>query len=217
MALAKKQGKKTVALVIAGRPYVVSGLAEVSDALLYAFYPGPLGGEALAELIYGKKSPSGRLPVSLPRSAGQLPVYYNHPKSYQAMSYCDQKEGALYAFGEGMGYSRFGFRDFQAEVTKEGITLTCQVENRGDWEDAAVLQCYRSVLTSRRVPRVRELKAFQKVWLKKGEKRKVTVSIGREFFALYNGNGKWTEQKGKYELLLMDSGKLIWKGEIECI
>ena len=217
LALAKKQGKKTVALVIAGRPYVVSGLAEVSDALLYAFYPGPLGGEALAELIYGKKSPSGRLPVSLPRSAGQLPVYYNHPKSYQAMSYCDQKEGALYAFGEGMGYSRFGFRDFQAEVTKEGITLTCQVENRGDWEDAAVLQCYRSVLTSRRVPRVRELKAFQKVWLKKGEKRKVTVSIGREFFALYNGNGKWTEQKGKYELLLMDSGKLIWKGEIECI
>lgn len=217
LALAKERGKKTVALVIAGRPYVISEITKAADALLYAFYPGPMGGEAAAELIYGVKSPSGRLPVSLPRSVGQLPVYYNHPISYQAMSYCDQEEGALYAFGEGMGYSRFGFCDFQTEVTGEGIAFSCQVENQGEWEDAAVLQCYRRVITSRRVPRVRELKAFQKIWLKKGEKRKVTVSIGRDFFAVYNGNGEWKEEKGKYELLLMDGGKLIWKGEVECI
>lgn len=213
----KKLGKKVITVVIAGRPYAIPEVSEKTEALLYAFYPGPQGGEAIAELLYGKKSPSGRLPVSLPRSASQLPVYYNHPKSYSAMTYCDEKDGPLYSFGEGMGYSTFRFSEIETEVTPEGITLSLMAENTGKWEDAVVLQCYRSVRVSRRVPRMRELKAFQKVWLRMGEKRKITIPIGREIFSIYSGGGKWKEEKGKYDLLLMDSGKLLWKGEIECI
>lgn len=213
----KAVGKKVITIVIAGRPYGISRISEKTDALLYAFYPGPMGGAAIAKLVYGEKSPAGRLPVSLPRSAGQLPVYYNYKKSYQPMHYCDEEEGALYSFGEGFGYSSFSYTDVSAKNTKEGIILTCTLKNTGGYKDAAVLQCYRSIKASEVVPRVRELKGFQKVWLEPGEEKKVTLSLDRNFFQIYGLEGKWKEEKGEYELLLMDSGKLIWKETIECI
>lgn len=81
-----------ISVVIAGRPYAIPEIAQDSDALLYAFYPGPMGGKAIAELLSGKYAPSGRLPVSLPRNCGQLPVYYNHTVSYPAMRYCDMEQ-----------------------------------------------------------------------------------------------------------------------------
>ena len=91
--------KPVISVVIAGRPYAIPEIAQDSDALLYAFYPGPMGGKAIAELLSGKYAPSGRLPVSLPRNCGQLPVYYNHTVSYPAMHYCDMEQGVFYTFG----------------------------------------------------------------------------------------------------------------------
>ena len=225
----KETGKKIVTLIIAGRPYAVPKISAGTDALLYAFYPGPMGGAAIADLIYGKKSPSGRLPVSLPRSTGQLPVYYNYKSSYQAMHYYNEEDGALYAFGEGFGYSSFRVSDVTiaaepkasaAGLAAQGtdvpkMNLRCSVENTGDCDDAIVLQCYRKVLESDVAPRVRELKAFQKLWLKKGEKRETVIPIGREFFAIYGKEGDWEVQSGNYEVLLMDSGKLLWKGNVQ--
>ncbi len=226
-AYIKSLGKKVITLIIAGRPYVITDISDNTDALLYAFYPGPMGGAAIADLIYGRKSPSGRLPVSLPRSTGQLPVYYNHKNSYQAMHYYNEEDGALYAFGEGFGYSSFRVSEVRTDVNIDlksdeviddissgGIRLSCTVENVGDCEDAIVLQCYRRILESDVAPRVRELKAFQKLWLKKGERRKAVMNIGREFFEVFTRNGAWEVQRGRFELILMDSGKVLWKKEI---
>lgn len=208
---------KLVTVVIAGRPYAIPEIAEKTDALLYAFYPGPMGGEAIAKLLYGERTPSGRLPVSLPRSVGQIPVYYNHKKSYQAMHYCNEEDGALFSFGEGIGYSTFSYENIHLMQRKDGVELICTVENTGEYEDATVLQCYRSIRASEVVPRIRELKGFSKVWLKPGERKTVHMQLSEDFFLIYGMEGKWKKQKGMYDVLLMDSGKLIWKGEIECI
>ena len=209
-------GKKMVTIVIAGRPYAIPSIKEKTDALLYAFYPGPMGGEAIAELIYGKKSPSGRLPVSLPRSVGQLPVYYNYRKSYQAMRYYEEADGALYAFGDGFGYSCFECRDVKVHTDVREILLCCTVENTGEWEDAIVLQCYRRLGASEVVPRVRELVAFEKVWLMPGECREVRIAIDRKSLSVYGLDGKWKETKNPQELLMMDGGVLLWKGTVKC-
>lgn len=210
----RRRAKKLVTIIIAGRPYAIPEIAEYTDALLYCFYPGPMGGAAIAEIICGKLSPTGRLPVSLPRSAGQLPVYYNYRKSYQAMRYYDTKEGALYSFGEGFGYSDFSYEDIKVETSPEGNLIQCTVENTGAWEDATVLQCYRSIQASEVVPRIRELKGFLKVRLKKGEKRRVSFTVGREFFSVFGREGSWKEEEGPIRLLLMDSGRLIWECEV---
>ncbi len=213
----RSSASKLVTVIVAGRPYAIPEISEKTDSLLYVFYPGPMGGAALAGILYGEKSPSGRLPVSLPRCVGQLPVYYNYRKSYQAMHYCNEKDGALYTFGEGFGYSVFSVSDVRVQTGPDGVTLFCLVKNTGDYEDAAVLQCYRSIRASEVVPRVRELKAFQKVWLKAGEQKKVAIKMGREFFAVYGTDGVWKEEKGECELLLMDGGRVLWKGDIACI
>lgn len=210
----RRRAKKLITVIIAGRPYAIPEIAERTDALLYCFYPGPMGGEAIGEAILGIASPTGRLPVSLPRSAGQLPVYYNYRKSYQAMRYYDEREGALYSFGEGFGYSDFSYEDMKVETSPEGILIQCTVENTGAWEDAIVLQCYRSIQASEVVPRIRELKGFLKVRLKKGEKRRVSFPVGREFFSVFGREGSWKEEGGPIRLLLMDSGRLIWECEI---
>ena len=121
----------------------------------------------------------------------------------------------MYCFGEGFGYGVFSCSNVRITEKEEGFCLICEVKNEGQWEDAMVLQCYRLVTSSSVVPRVRELKAFQKVYLQPGEEKKVTIPIGREFFQIYAGNGRWEEEKGKYGLLLMDSGKVYWEGVAE--
>ncbi|WP_051638552.1 beta-glucosidase family protein [Butyrivibrio sp. NC2002] len=108
-----------VALCIAGRPYAVENIDEASDAFLYSFYPGPFGGKAIAEIIKGKMSPMGRLPASLPKTAGQVPVYYNYKDSYKAVTYCDIEGKAAYPFGYGLMYSDIEYTN--AELKSEAL------------------------------------------------------------------------------------------------
>ena len=103
-------GRPVIALVIGGRPQVLTRVCELASSVLLAFYPGPAGGRAAAEIVAGLVNPSGRLPVSLPRSTGQVPVYYNYRNSYRGMHYMDQKEGPLYPFGYGLDYSRYEWK-----------------------------------------------------------------------------------------------------------
>lgn len=207
----KNTGKKIITVIIAGRPYAVSEIAEASDALFYSFYPGPMGGKAIAELISGKYSPSGRLPVSLPRCAGQLPVYYNHTVSYGAMRYCDLPAGALYEFGEGMGYSKFSYEKVKVKKCENGWEMTGIACNTGNITDHTVLQCYRKVLSGELVPRRRELKAFLKLEIEPGEAKKFQFFFEHEVFTKYYTGGNPIE---KCQLWLMDQGRVIFKTEL---
>ena len=104
-------GSKVITVIIGGRAYALDTIAEKSDAVLYAFYPGMQGGKAIAEILFGDVNPSGRLPVSLPRCSGQLPVYYNYKNSYRSMHYYNIPDGAAYTFGYGKCYTEFEYAD----------------------------------------------------------------------------------------------------------
>lgn len=138
-------GVPVIALCIQGRPYAITELSEKADGLLCCFYPGMKGGQAVAEVIFGKLSPSGCLPVSIPRHTGQLPVYYNYKSSYRAMSYRDTEGTPLYTFGYGKSYTCFFFSDIRIEVPADGeniggvaaITETITADTTADTTAAA--------------------------------------------------------------------------------
>lgn len=200
--------KPVISVVIAGRPYAIPEIAQDSDALLYAFYPGPMGGKAIAELLSGKYAPSGRLPVSLPRNCGQLPVYYNHTVSYPAMHYCDMEHGVLYTFGEGMGYSHMEYVDICLKKQQDVWIISGIVKNKGNIDDTAVLQCYRKVLSGELVPRERELVAFSRIKVEKGGHKAFEIVMDADKFRYFNESGA---KIYKSKILLMDSGKIIFE------
>ncbi len=210
-------GRPVITLLIQGRPYAVPDIARDSAALLMSFYPGMWGGQAIAEILFGKLSPSGRLPVSIPKHAGQIPVYYNFKSSYKGMHYRDMEDDRpLYCFGEGFGYSRMEYGDFRldqqsvsrAELTK--ITVSARICNTGDYDEYAVPQLYIKDVAASTVRRVRELKAFDKILVPKGESRTAELTLDRESLSIWDDKMQFTAEPGLFELMLADSGRLLW-------
>lgn len=217
-------GKTVITTVIAGRPYQVDQLAEKSNALIYQFYPGMKGGQALAEILFGKISPSGRLPVSIASHVGQLPVYYNYKSSYHAMNYYDLESKPLFTFGDGLSFSEFLYKDMQLvsdgisfiednplQSAKGDLIIQFVLTNVGDYDSFAVPQVYIRHLQSSVIPRIRELKGFKKIWLKKEQSVKESIIIQRQDLAVWNQEMKYGVESGKVELYLCDSGKEIWR------
>ncbi len=230
--LAHQAKKPLVTILIAGRPYATPEIAAKTDALLYSFYPGPFGGLALAQLLYGQESPSGRLPISVPSHVGQLPVYYNPKRSYEAMKYCDEKDRPLYEFGEGFGYGQLSYgkmvleKDVQKTDIKKttytdrddctddmSVTVTVTVSNTSDQADWAVPQIYVRDIAASTVRRVRELKAFAKTKLASGETKTLSMTLEAEAFTIWNVQMKEVLEHGEFEIILMDQGK-VWDSQI---
>lgn len=206
-------GKPLVTVVIAGRAYCMEAIEQVSDALLYAFYPGPMGGKALAEILYGTTNPSGRLPVSMPRHAGQIPVYYNYRTSV-VPAYCDMTSKPLHTFGEGKSYTSFSCTEVSMEQKEDGVTLHFTVENTGDCAGTAVPSLYVRKYGGGVVARIRELKAFTRVFLQPGEKEKVTLSASREEMDFVQIPGRTKAVCHAADLMLEDGGMTWWKGSV---
>lgn len=206
--------QKIVTAVIAGRPYVITEIAEKSDALLYCFYPGPMGGLALAEIIDGLCRPSGRLPASLPRSAGQLPVWYNHRISYDAMHYSDENNGALYPFGYGLGYGDAQYTSFALSAEEGSMTVSFTLQNPSDQEVFAVPMLFLSHKGGSVVPRTEELKRFEKFRLAPGEERFAQFTLTPEDFAVWDCKMQRTIEAGTKKLSLRDGGRSLWNAEI---
>ena len=209
----RESNKPLISIVVAGRPYAISEIASKTDALLYSFYPGPYGGLALAQLLYGQESPSGRLPISVPAHVGQLPVYYNPKRSYEAMKYWDEEDHALYEFGEGFGYGQLSYENMtlQKETDHDSFTykVTFSVSNKSDADDFAVPQLYVRDIAASTVRRVRELKGFTKTSLKAGQTKQISIVLDKAAFTIWNLNMKQVAEPGEFEILLMDQGK-IW-------
>lgn len=214
-------GKPVVTVVISGRPLVLTRVCELSKAVLLCFYPGPMGGQAIAEILAGTVNPSGRLPVSLPRTSGQVPVYYNYKSSYIAWHYMDCEQTPLYLFGAGEDYTRYAYSDVclkaekltQAELEDQGIALSMKVRNTGSRAGFAVPQLYVKDAAASTVRRVKELKAFEKVWLNAGEEKKIVLTVEEEQLRLWNVRMQHVTEPGIFELELSDKGETIWKGE----
>ena len=165
-------GTPTVVVLVQGRPHAVPELAERAGALLTAWYPGPWGGEAIAEVLLGLTEPTGRLPVSVPRSAAQLPVHYNH-KDTEYGGYADESAEPQFAFGHGLSYTSFAY----GPPRLSGHTVEVDITNTGGRTGRTVAQLYIRRLRTPVWPRTLELRAFQGVDLAPGERRTVTFHL----------------------------------------
>ncbi|WP_107055863.1 glycoside hydrolase family 3 N-terminal domain-containing protein [Streptomyces griseus] len=168
-------GTPTVVVLVQGRPHAVPEAADRAAALLTAWYPGPWGGEAIAEVLLGQAEPTGRLPVSVPRSAAQLPVYYNH-KDTEYGGYVDDSAEPLYSFGHGLAYTTFEF----GTPRVSGREVAVDVTNAGERHGRTVVQVYLRRLITPVWPRTLELCAFEAVALAPGERRTVTMTLCAE-------------------------------------
>ncbi|MER6286763.1 glycoside hydrolase family 3 N-terminal domain-containing protein [Streptomyces sviceus] len=162
-------GTPTAVVLVQGRPHLVP---DTAPALLSAWYPGPWGGEAIAEVLLGLTEPAGRLPVSVPRSAAQLPVYYNH-KDTEYGGYVDESAEPRYSFGHGLSYTSFAY----GEPRPTGLTVEVDITNTGRRHGRSVVQVYLRRLITRTWPRTLELCAFEGVGLAPGERRTVTLPL----------------------------------------
>lgn len=225
-------GKPLVSLVIAGRPYAIEKVLKQSTGLFYGFYPGMMGGKAFAQILFGEVNPSGRLPVSFPRHAGQVPVYYNYKSSYRSMNYYDIEKTPLFVFGEGLSYSEFEYSNpilkvigsenellTKANATRKikerGVEVEFTISNKGEFDGYVVPQIYVRHIQSSVIPRVRELKAFDKVWVSKGESKVCKLTIESQGLSVWNNEMKFVVEAGAFELILSDQGQDLWKEVIE--
>ncbi len=209
-------GKVPVVLIVcAGRPYAIGEIEPLCDAILYSFYPGPWGGAAIANIIKGNISPTGRLPVSIPRSTGQIPCYYNYKESYQGMKYCNEEKGALYSFGEGLTYGDINYDNIKMEYDgNDNAKVTFEVTNMSEMKTVAIPQLYIHRRGGGVTARVRELKNFLRVNLNPMEHKKVSLSLSNEDFEYFDNNMKPTTKAIGYDIILMDQGKEYFKGVI---
>jgi len=206
----KKTGKPLVVVYIEGRPLNKNWADENANALLTAYYPGEQGGNAIADVLFGDYNPAGRLPVSVPRHVGQLPVYYNKPVP-AAHDYVEMSAQPLYPFGFGLSYTTFEYSD----LTIEGLDATFKVTNTGNHKGDEVVQLYLNQGLSSVVQPERQLKAFKRITLEPGETRTVTLHLDYDDLAIVDANMKWTVEPGSYQILIgPSSDDTLLKGNI---
>ena len=205
-------GKPLVVVVMAGRPLAIPELAELADALLYAWHPGSMAGTGIANVIFGDVDASGRLPVTLPRSVGQVPIYYaqghtGKPATPETIMHLDEIEpGAaqtsvgntsfhldvhpspLFPFGFGLSYGRFAYTDFRrVKGWLDALHLEVNVRNLGSRRASEVVQLYVRDLVASATRPVRELKAHERIMLEPEQERVVSFVLTRENLAFFNG------------------------------
>lgn len=208
--------EKTVTVIIAGRPYDITDIDRQTDALIYSFYPGPKGGTALAEIIFGKAAPSGRLPVSLPGSVGRLPVYYNYRASYDAMHYCDG-DGPLYRFGDGLGYGEVCYSDFHVSDFEAGIgfEVVMTVENKTAKPLWAVPMLFITRQKTTTVPRAEELKGFEKLYLAPGSRQNIRLRVPERALYVYDSKMKRSMDMKAAKISVRDGRRQLWSAAVK--
>ena len=201
----RRSGKPVVTVLIQGRPYEMAEVERCSDAIFCCFYPGLTGGEALAKLLFGEISPAGRLPVSLPDHAGQIPVYYNYKDSYQGMRYYDA-DRPRYSFGFGLTYTRFAYK-LVSPPRSGSLAVTFTVRNVGTRTACAVPQLYLHRTQGIASSRIRALCAFDKLALAPGQAETIRLDVPREALLQWDGRGQAVLPPGRIEWFLRDGGE----------
>ena len=195
-------GKPVVTVYIQGRPLDMNLATEKSNALLTMWYPGMEGGSALADILWGDYNPSGRLPISIPRSVGQIPVYYSQP---QTGDYVEESAKPLYPFGFGMSYTQFEYSNLQVETVSKMDTVckvTCQVKNIGTRDGDEVVQLYVRDEVASVAPASKLLKGFQKVHINKGETQQVIFYLTKRDLSVYSAEKGWNFEAGEFTMMV---------------
>ena len=201
----QKTGKPLIVVYIEGRPLEKNWASEYADALLTAYYPGQEGGNAIADVLFGDYNPSGRLPISVPRSVGQIPVYYNQ-KAPRNHDYVEVSSSPLYSFGYGMSYTTFEYSDLQVvQKSARCFEVSFKVKNTGKYDGEEVSQLYMRDEYASVVQPMKQLKHFERFHFKKGEEKKVTFFLTEEDFFLVNYTLKKVVESGTFQVMIGSS------------
>jgi beta-glucosidase len=240
-----KSGTPVILVILAGRPLTIGAISEKADAVLYAWHPGTMCGPALIDLIFGIEAPSGKLPVTFPKTAGQIPVYYAHKSSgrppdkisltmiediplraYQsslgdAARYLDIGYLPLYPFGYGLSYTKFVYANIK--ITPDEIRLgerfkaSVEVTNAGEAEAEEVAQLYIRDLTASLTRPVRELKGFERIRLKPKETTTVSFDLSTDALGFHNSAMQYIVEPGKFNLWIGGDSQADLMTEFEII
>ena len=209
----------TVAVLINGRPLTLTALAAAVPGILEAWAPGLEGGPAVADALFGETNPGGKLPVSFPRSVGQLPIYYNHENTgrpYDAdnkytSKYLDLPDGPLYPFGFGLSYTSFAVTGVKLSGTMSrgggSVTVSATVANTGDRAGDEVVQVYVHDPVASTVQPVRRLRGFQRVTLAAGEQRRLTFTLTPADVGFYDADARFVVERGEIEVYVGTSSQ----------
>jgi beta-glucosidase len=200
-----KTGKPVVLVLQNGRALTIPWAAEHVPAILEAWYPGEFGGRAIAETLFGENNPAGRLSVTFPKNAGQLPVFYNHFPS-KTESYVGGTDAPQFVFGFGLSYTTFGYSHLAVAAPAAGsaddVVVTFDVANTGPREGDEVAQLYVRQTTASVATPVRALKAFQRVHLQAGETRCLTLRVKQSDLAVWNASQQWKVEPAEYKVMV---------------
>jgi beta-glucosidase len=201
-------GKPVIVIIIDGRPLSISWIAQHIPAIIHAWLPGEEGGNAIADVLFGDFNPGGRLPISVPKAAGQIPVYYNRkPSSFGDYVSMDSKP--LFPFGHGLSYTEFKYSNLKinpAKVPPAGkIVISVDIMNTGSRRGDEVIQLYlRDAVASVSRP-VKELKGFKRVTLRPNEKKTLTFTLSTDQLAFYDKDMRFVVEPGVFEVMIGSS------------
>ena len=213
-----KTGKPVVLVLFNGRPLVLNQENETVPAILDVWFAGSEAGLAIADVLFGDENPSGKLTITFPRSLGQVPIYYNHKNTGRPLgnkdgvfekfksNYIDERTEPLFPFGYGLSYTTFDYSNLKTSSTKispsETLKVTVDIANTGNFDGKEVVQLYIRDLVGSVTRPVRELKGFQKITIKKGEKQTVTFKITAEDLKFYNADLQFVAEPGEFEIFV---------------
>ncbi|HYJ64852.1 MAG TPA: glycoside hydrolase family 3 N-terminal domain-containing protein, partial [Parafilimonas sp.] len=209
-------GKPVVVMINAGRPLIFNWTADNVPAILYTWWLGTEAGDAIADVLFGDYNPSAKLPISFPRTEGQIPIYYNHFKTgrpatsdsdrFYRSAYIDLSIYPKYAFGFGLSYTSFSYGDITLSDsivhTNKPITAKITVTNNGNYDGEETVQLYIQDVVGSVVRPVKELKGFQKIFLKKGESRQVSFTININMLRFYNDQLQYIYEPGDFKIYI---------------
>ncbi|RTY94600.1 beta-glucosidase BglX [Flavobacterium sp. GSP27] len=213
-----KTGKPVVLVLFTGRPLVLVQENETVPAILNTWFAGSEAGSAIADVLFGDENPSGKLTATFPRSVGQVPIYYNQKNTGRPLgnkegkfekfrsNYIDERNEPLYPFGFGLSYTTFEYSNLRISADKmsfiEKLNVTVDVTNTGNFDGKEVVQLYIRDLVGSVTRPLKELKGFQKIAIKKGEKQTVTFEISLEELKFYNSDLKFIAEPGTFQVFV---------------
>ncbi|HMN49465.1 MAG TPA: beta-glucosidase BglX [Ignavibacteriaceae bacterium] len=224
-----KTGKPIVVVLMNGRPLSINWLNENVPAILETWFPGTMAGKAIAEVLFGEYNPSGKLPVTFPRTVGQVPIYYNHKNTgrpgnidnHYTSKYLDLPLTPLYPFGYGLSYTTFKYSDLgldKNKITKDDqINIKVNVKNTGNYDGEEVVQLYVQDLVGSVTRPVKELKRFQKVFLKKGEEKTIEFTLSENDLRFTAADMKFKSEPGLFKVYVGTNSVDVLESQFELV
>ncbi|MFC0261623.1 beta-glucosidase BglX [Fontibacter flavus] len=226
----KATGKPIVLVLFTGRPLAIKWEAENIPSILNVWFAGSEAGDAISDVLFGDVNPSGKLPATFPQNVGQVPIYYNQKNTGRPLpegewfqkfrsNYLDVSNDPLYPFGFGLSYTEFNYSNLQISSNSlkgdQSLIISIEISNDGKYDGAEVVQLYIRDLVASITRPVKELKAFEKLFLKSGEKKKVEFELKQKDLMFYDQDAKFVWEPGEFEIMVGGNSRDLIKTKID--